>query len=115
VVGGLAAAEVDGVVELLRAAGLVVEPESPWGGVTACAGQPGCAKALADVRGDARQVTPRLPAGSRAVHWSGCARRCGRPAGEFVDVVALDNGYLVDGLITSKDDAAEAIAARRKQ
>ena len=115
VLGGVGVADVDGVVELLGAAGLVVDPESPWGGVTACAGRPGCAKALADVRGDARRVTPRLPARSRVVHWSGCARRCGRPAGEFVDVVALDNGYLVDGLVTSKDDAAGAIAARRKQ
>jgi precorrin-3B synthase len=115
VLGGVDVADADGVVELLGAAGLVVDPESPWGGVTACAGRPGCAKALADVRGDARRVTPRLPAGSRVVHWSGCERRCGRPAGEFVDVVAIDNGYLVDGLITSKDDAAGAIAARRKQ
>jgi precorrin-3B synthase len=115
VLGGVAVADVDGVVGLLGAAGLVVDPESPWGGVSACAGRPGCAKALADVRGDARRVTPRLPARSRVVHWSGCERRCGRPAGEFVDVVALDNGYLVDGLVTSKDDAAEAIATRRKQ
>jgi precorrin-3B synthase len=115
VLGGVDVADADGVVELLGAAGLVLDPESPWGGVTACAGRPGCAKALADVRDDARRVTPRLPAGSRVVHWSGCERRCGRPAGEFVDVVAIDNGYLVDGLITSKDDAAGAIAARRKQ
>jgi precorrin-3B synthase len=115
VLGGVAAADVDGVLELLGAAGLVVDPESPWAAVTTCAGRPGCAKALADVRGDARRVTPRLPAGSRVVHWSGCERRCGRPAGEFVDVVALDNGYLVDGVVTSKDDAAEAITARRKR
>jgi precorrin-3B synthase len=115
VLGGVAVAEVDGVVERLGAAGLLVDPESPWGGVTACAGRPGCAKALADVRGDARRVTPSLPAGSRVVHWSGCERRCGRPAGEFVDVVAVDNGYLVDGVVTSKEDAAEAIAARRMQ
>ena len=37
----------------LAAAGLVVEP-GPAADVSACAGRPGCAKALADVRADAR-------------------------------------------------------------
>ncbi|MGZ0152187.1 precorrin-3B synthase [Kribbella sp. WER1] len=73
--------------------GLITSPDSPWEGVTACAGRPGCAKALADVRADARQLTVR----GRRVHWSGCERRCGKPAGEFVDVVAVGDGYLVDG------------------
>ncbi|WP_350274291.1 precorrin-3B synthase [Kribbella sp. HUAS MG21] len=31
------------------------------------------------------------------VHWSGCGRRCGKPGGVFVDVVAVSDGYLVDG------------------
>jgi precorrin-3B synthase len=77
--------------------GLVTKADSPWNGVTACAGQPGCAKALADVRADAWRVTPRLPRHGRPMHWSGCERRCGKPAGEFVDVLATGGGYVIDG------------------
>ncbi|TCO44613.1 precorrin-3B synthase [Kribbella antiqua] len=85
------------LTERLEEVGLVTKADSPWNGVTACAGQPGCAKALADVRADARRVTPRLPRHQRPMHWSGCERRCGKPAGEFVDVLALGNGYVIDG------------------
>ncbi|WP_233711971.1 precorrin-3B synthase [Kribbella turkmenica] len=83
--------------ERLDGVGLVTKPDSPWNGVTACAGRPGCAQALADVRADARRVTPRLPRHGQPVHWSGCDRRCGKPAGEFVDVLAVGNGYVIDG------------------
>lgn len=168
VVAGVKGAE--DAVRRLEAAGLVLEPSSPWNGVTSCAGRPGCAKALADVRGDARRVVPgwptpppaesaaapagsaavpaesaaapaesaavraesagapaesaaapsepaALPAGSgavpagsgrgagRRVHWSGCERRCGRPGGGFVDVLALaGGGYSVDGVATEVDE-----------
>ena len=81
----------------LERVGLVTDPDSAWNGVTACAGQPECAKALADVRADAWRVTPRLPRHERPMHWSGCERRCGKPAGEFVDVLAVGNGYVIDG------------------
>jgi precorrin-3B synthase len=110
VLGGLVA--VDDMVPRLESAGLVVKPESPWNGVTACAGKPGCAKALADVRADAREVTPRIPPGRQPVHWSGCERRCGRPAGGFVDLVALGNGYAIDGAPVATE-LAEAVAAAR--
>jgi precorrin-3B synthase len=110
VLGGLQA--VDEVVPRLESVGLVVEPESPWNGVTACAGKPGCAKALADVRADAREVTPRIDPGRKTVHWSGCERRCGRPAGEFVDVVALGKGYVIDGEPVATE-LTEAVAAAR--
>ncbi len=84
----------------LAAAGLVVVP-GPAADVSACAGRPGCAKALADVRADIRAALAlapgRLPAGR--THVSGCARRCGAPRGPHVDAVALDGGgYLVDGV-----------------
>jgi precorrin-3B synthase len=108
VLGGLGA----DVVPRLEAMGLVVEPESPWNGVTACAGKPGCAKAVADVRADSRAVTPRIPAGRQPVHWSGCERRCGRPAGGFVDLVALSKGYAIDGVPVATE-LAEAVAAAR--
>ncbi len=82
----------------LEEAGLVTTPDSVWEGVTACAGQPGCAKALADVRADAtRMLGGMARVVGRRVHWSGCERRCGKPGGEFVDVLAVGNGYLVDG------------------
>jgi precorrin-3B synthase len=85
----------------LAAAGLVVAP-GPAAGVSACAGRPGCAKALADVRADVRAALGRVPGGRAAAgrtHVSGCARRCGAPRGPHVDAVALDGGgYLVDGV-----------------
>jgi precorrin-3B synthase len=86
----------------LAAAGLVVEP-GPAADVSACAGRPGCAKALADVRADVlaglsqRSSGGSLPAGR--MHVSGCERRCGAPRGPHVDAVALaGGGYLVDGI-----------------
>ncbi|HET6986656.1 MAG TPA: precorrin-3B synthase [Kribbella sp.] len=83
--------------ELLEGVGLVTTADSVWDGVTACAGRPGCAKALADVRADAWRVMPGMHRDGRRVHWSGCERRCGKPSGECVDVVAVGNGYLMDG------------------
>jgi precorrin-3B synthase len=84
----------------VRNAGLGIEDTSPWLGVTACAGRPGCAKALADVQNDARAAAvaarpAEKGATSLPVHWSGCSRRCGRPAGTSVDVLATDTGYQV--------------------
>ncbi|MGJ6966599.1 precorrin-3B synthase [Streptosporangium sp. G11] len=53
VLPGLDGAEVAGTAARLEAAGLIVDPGSPWIGVTACTGRPGCAKSLADVQADA--------------------------------------------------------------
>ncbi|GAB1823328.1 hypothetical protein [Herbidospora sp. RD11066] len=66
--------------------GLITDPGSPWLHVTACTGSPGCAKSLSDVQADARPIG--VP-----VHWSGCARRCGRPRGEVTDLIATPSGY----------------------
>ncbi|WP_347057006.1 precorrin-3B synthase [Blastococcus sp. HT6-30] len=84
--------------DALAAAGLVLEPGSPWLHVTSCAGLPGCAKSRADVRADAEAAVAAgtLPAGGARQHWAGCERRCGRPAGGVVDVVATGSGYRVD-------------------
>lgn len=77
------------VAQRLRSAGLLLDPDAPR--VTACVGRPGCAKAMADVRADAGPVAGvDVP-----VHWSGCARRCGRPRGEVLDVVANGDGYVM--------------------
>jgi len=95
-VPGLRAGDAEAWLAALGHDGLVVAAGSPWLGVTACAGRPGCASALADVRGDAGaglvDVTrpPGLP-----VHWAGCERRCGRPAGRHIEVLATPHGYRV--------------------
>jgi len=80
-----------GQLAALDAAGLVTDPASPWLGVGACTGRPGCAKSLADVRADATGLLP-AGAGGLPVHWSGCERRCGHPRGAWVDVVATGDG-----------------------
>ncbi|MCZ2817536.1 precorrin-3B synthase [Modestobacter sp. VKM Ac-2984] len=84
----------DAAVDLFRT-GMVFDEASPWLQVTTCAGRPGCAKSLADVRADAVTAvsTRTLPAGGARQHWAGCERRCGRPQGGVVDVVATPSGY----------------------
>ncbi|MFB9359454.1 precorrin-3B synthase [Actinoplanes nipponensis] len=77
----------------LAGAGLEVDPGSRWAGVTACAGRPGCAKSLADVRADADAAT--VAGEGLPVHWVGCARGCGSPAGPHVRVEATGTGYEV--------------------
>ncbi|MEU1788266.1 hypothetical protein ABZ553_20810 [Streptomyces sparsogenes] len=98
----------------LADAGLVTTPHSPWLGVTACTGRPGCAKSLADVRADAERAVARVagasddggPGRSRGrrppVHFSGCERRCGHPGGRWVDVLATGDGYRVAGRGTTR-------------
>ncbi|GLH96980.1 precorrin-3B synthase [Phytohabitans aurantiacus] len=81
------------LVESLVAAGFAVEPGSPWAGVTACAGRPGCARSLADVRADALAFHSGRPAPSLPVHWAGCERACGRPTGAHELKLATEDGY----------------------
>ncbi|WP_395361421.1 cobalamin biosynthesis protein CobG [Streptomyces sp. YH02] len=103
----------------LDAAGLVTRPDSPWAGVTACTGRPGCAKSLADVRTDATTTataagTATAAAPGRPVHFSGCERRCGHPHGAWTDVLATADGdYLVDGVPTPRTALPEAVTAAR--
>ena len=73
--------------------GMGVEAGSRWYRVSACTGRPGCAKSLADVQADAAAAADRWH--GRSVHWSGCERRCGRPRGTEVDVIATAEGYTV--------------------
>jgi len=97
VVPDLAEDAVDDAAVDLHRTGVVFDEESPWLRVTACAGRPGCAKSRADVRADAAAavLTGDLPAGGTRQHWAGCERRCGRPRGDVVDVVATGGGYAV--------------------
>jgi precorrin-3B synthase len=87
---------------LLRSAieaGLGIDADSPWYGVSACIGSPGCANAHANVRADAMLSIERGhhvssdPAHVR-MHWSGCERRCGHPSAAYLDVLATPDGYV---------------------
>jgi precorrin-3B synthase len=76
--------------------GFGVDMTSPWLRVSACAGRPGCASALADVQADAAAFAARWP--ERIVHVSGCTRHCGRPRDTEIDVTATSEGYQVAGI-----------------
>ncbi|MFC0602404.1 precorrin-3B synthase [Streptomyces palmae] len=105
----------------LAAAGLVVDAGSPWHGVSACTGRPGCAKSLSDVRADAARAGRGTP-GGLPVHWSGCERRCGHPGtGHWVDVLSEGDGYRISvrgeparpAQVVTAEQAADAVAAAR--
>jgi precorrin-3B synthase len=93
----------------LRDAGLAVDPGSRWSGVSACAGRPGCAKSLADVRADADTAT--VPGGGLPVHWVGCARGCGSPGTPHVRVEATPRGYRVTAPALAADATVGELAA----
>lgn len=109
----------DGPGADLASAGLITSPASPWLGVGACIGRPGCAKSLADVRADAAAALGPDFSGL-PVYWSGCERRCGHPHGDRVDVVATAHGYdvCVRGErrhtgVTAPSELAATVAAAR--
>ncbi|MFD7622128.1 precorrin-3B synthase [Streptomyces sp. NPDC059802] len=123
VVPGVERRRAAGLLDDLGATGLVVGPGSPWAGVGACIGRPGCAKSLADVRAQAADAVGAV--GPLPVYWSGCERRCGHPRGEWVDVVATPDGHrisLVRGEVRdapvsvpdSPGGLAAAVAAARR-
>jgi precorrin-3B synthase len=84
-------ADADQALREAASHGFGVDESSPWLRVTACAGRPGCASALADVQADAAGFGGRWP--GRIVHVSGCGRHCGRPAATEIDVTATSEGY----------------------
>ncbi|SNY50198.1 precorrin-3B synthase [Paractinoplanes atraurantiacus] len=94
----------------LEEAGLPTTAGSRWTGVTACAGRPGCAKSLADVRADAAATSTY--AEGLPVHWIGCARGCGSPSGPHVRVEATPAGYAVTRQPTG--ETFDAIASARR-
>ena len=108
----------------LDEAGLITHEGSSWLGVGACTGLPGCARSHRDVRADAAAAL-NGPATGRMlpVYWSGCERRCGRPQGDRVDVVAGEDGYTVtvqaEGSTRERavpdGDLAHAVASARAE
>lgn len=107
VVTRVAPDRVDGLLHSLSEAGLIVGHGSPWAGVGACIGQPGCAKSLADVRAQAGAAVG--PAGRLPVYWSGCERRCGHPHGEWIDVVATPEGHRISHVRGDRTTAAAVV------
>ncbi|MFJ6611356.1 cobalamin biosynthesis protein CobG [Streptomyces sp. NPDC091289] len=100
----------DEAAETLRtldAAGLITAPDSPWTGVGACIGHPGCAKSLSDVRAEAGAAVG--PVGRLPVYWSGCERRCGHPHGEWIDVVVTPDGHRISHVRGERRDPPAAV------
>jgi precorrin-3B synthase len=97
VLPGLPRARAEESLRELDEAGLITHDGSPWLGVGACTGLPGCSRSHRDVRSDAAATAADTAAnaGLLPVHWSGCERRCGHPQGDRVDVVAAEDGYTV--------------------
>src|SRR4051794_32114014 len=97
VVPDLAEDRVDDAAVDLHRTGMVCAGGSPGLGAPAWGGGPACARSLADVRADAiaAVASGALPADGARQHWAGCERRCGRPRGEVVDVVATGEGYRI--------------------
>jgi precorrin-3B synthase len=80
----------DAALRVLAPLGLVFDENSPWLGVSACTGSPGCEHSAADVRADAARATADPSTTHR--HFVGCERACGSPpAGEVL--VATKDGY----------------------
>ncbi|GAA2734632.1 cobalamin biosynthesis protein CobG [Streptomyces nogalater] len=108
---GATAARAAGFLERLGAAGLVTDPASPWLRVGACIGRPGCAKAHADVRADAAWTLRAAGRPALPLYWSGCERRCGRPGGDHVDVVAApDGGYRLSSATPGRSPRTVSVA-----
>ncbi|MFD0415120.1 precorrin-3B synthase [Streptomyces sp. NPDC127108] len=93
VVPGVGQRQAADLLDALCAVGLIGGPYSPWTGVGACIGRPGCGRSLADVRAEATAALGAV--GALPVYWSGCERRCGHPRGEWVDVVATPDGHRI--------------------
>ncbi|MYX14859.1 cobalamin biosynthesis protein CobG [Streptomyces sp. SID8374] len=91
----------------LSESGLITAPDSPWTGVGACIGHPGCAKSLSDVRAEAGAALG--PPGRLPVYWSGCERRCGHPHGEWIDVVVTPDGHRISHVRGERRDARATV------
>ena len=101
------------VASRLTDLGLVVDEASGWQGLTACAGLGACANARIDVRrAAAARATARGANGTSVPeHWSGCERRCGRPAVAVWGATATGGGVDVecDGATHHADDVFGAL------
>jgi len=84
--------EPDAAIASLERFGFVCDPNTSLAGLIVCAGSPGCASGLADVKADALVLAPMLSRGKRTVHVSGCAKSCASPAAADSTLVAAGSG-----------------------
>jgi sulfite reductase beta subunit-like hemoprotein len=98
-------AKVADVEDRLASLGLVLESDSGWVALTACAGLGRCPKARFDVRAAAAARAQARGPGSPAEHWTACGRRCGELPGQPIAVAALDGGAL-----SLRDGGGERVA-----
>jgi sulfite reductase beta subunit-like hemoprotein len=68
----------------LAALGLVLDPQSGWTGLSACAGLGRCPRARGDARGRAAARAALRRPDDAPEHWVACERRCGARAGQAV-------------------------------
>jgi sulfite reductase beta subunit-like hemoprotein len=87
-------ADVADVEGRLVALGLVLDSDSGWLGLTACAGLGRCPKARLDVRAAAAVRAAARGGESPAEHWAACGRRCGERPRQPIAVAASDGGAL---------------------
>jgi len=80
------------VIERLAQLGLLCQPAQPLSRLIACTGSKGCAKGLADTKGDARQLATLLPQPLN-VHLSGCLRSCAAAHIAPVTLLAVATGH----------------------
>jgi precorrin-3B synthase len=80
----------DVALRVLAPLGLVFDENSPWLNVSSCAGSPGCAHSVADVRADAAASLGSDSGVHR--HFVGCERACGSPSSGEV-LLATGDGY----------------------
>lgn len=104
---GAGQAEAADALRTLSGSGLITSSGSPWTGVGACIGRPGCAKSLSDVRAEAGAAVG--PPGRLPVYWSGCERRCGHPHGEWIDVVVTPDGHRISHVRGERRDPSTTV------
>jgi precorrin-3B synthase len=113
------------VGQALHDLGMLLEARAPLARLLACSGLPGCARAQADTKADARKVAERLPAHIAQVHLSGCPRSCAaahiapytllaQPGGRY-DLYRREQGLAGFGRLLAQsldiDQAGERLAA----
>ncbi len=84
---GLVLPHAAAAANVLDRTGLVSDDASAWRRISACVGAPWCARGRADTQGLAARLA-RAGGPAKRTHLSGCERRCGAPAGPYVDLLA---------------------------
>ncbi len=91
----VAAAEAPAVLDALRQLGLATRAEDPLARLIACSGSSGCARGLADTKGDALRLAARLGASTAlpGLHLCGCPRSCAAAHVAPLTLLAVADGH----------------------